>query len=337
MLSSLNSFASEDCGVPGTITVKTEDGKHKVSAPTRVFKDGSIAVRARLAVNPDGGPASYTVGDHGFTYIANGVSKWRDDSEVQCTTKENCGTLFKEAEEKGFGPGTTTFCSFALKVESYALGQPTVSCGEGKSVIGGGLGKPATGDLLDTTSGDKVQSYLSTTSLRHLVKGKEQYLNSENLPLAVTPDKKLLGKLIWVTGENLTPTFALIADKGPAFGEGSIALHQLLRYNKLVPQKPGPIPVAQRCSPIEVLRAPFASHPDDKDDVCGKAGTRTTASDIRAYRGFSNKLDFIILGKSPLKMSGRVVQSEVTEAAIREAGSQYSTKELRRKLACLDN
>ena len=65
--------AAESCGTPGTIRGKA--GDHFVDLKTRVFADGSIAVRAPLAVNPDGGPGSYTMGDHGFTYIANGLAR----------------------------------------------------------------------------------------------------------------------------------------------------------------------------------------------------------------------------------------------------------------------
>ena len=124
--------AAAQCGVPGTIAVKTPDGSKVVTAPTRVFPDGSVAVRARLAVNPDGGLHSYTVGDHGFTYIANGLSRWRNGSGTKCDS--GCMAEFRAAESAGFGPGTATFCVYAVEVDPFPGGS-LVSCGDGRRVI----------------------------------------------------------------------------------------------------------------------------------------------------------------------------------------------------------
>src|SRR5262249_18404552 len=143
---------AEDCGKPGAITVKSADGTRLVQAATRVFDDGSIAVRARLAVNPDGGAASYTAGDHGFTYIANGMGRWNGRASSSCDS--GCGAEFASAERGGFSPGTPAFCVFAIEVEPFAAGQSVKSCGSGKSVVGNGLGKPKLGAVLETVTGD---------------------------------------------------------------------------------------------------------------------------------------------------------------------------------------
>lgn len=50
----------------------------------RVFPDGSIEMRGGLNVNPDGTSASYTPGDHGFTYIANGLAPWVGGARREC-------------------------------------------------------------------------------------------------------------------------------------------------------------------------------------------------------------------------------------------------------------
>lgn len=81
LLAASMASGAEDCGTPGTLTSSKGDSRVLV---TRVFKDGSIAVRARLAVNPDGGKGAYTVGDHGFTYIANGLSIMRKGVRYRC-------------------------------------------------------------------------------------------------------------------------------------------------------------------------------------------------------------------------------------------------------------
>jgi hypothetical protein len=49
----------------------------------------------------------------------------------------------------------------------------------------------------------------------------------------------MVGHVAWVAF-NGKSTFAVVGDTGPAFGEGSIALHQLLRYGQLAPQLVGP-------------------------------------------------------------------------------------------------
>lgn len=326
-------IGAEDCGSPGSITVKTRDGKNTVQTATRVFADGSIAVRARLAVNPDGGPASYTVGDHGFTYLQNGMARWNGKAREDC--KADCVADFMTAAKADFGPGTPMFCVFGIEVEAYRSGQDVTSCTKGK-VAGKGLGRPKLGALLETVTGDKVQAYLSTTSLQHLVDGKPRYLNSESLPIAVAPSTELLGKIVWIGGQGYKPTWALIGDTGPAFGEGSIALHQLLRYGSISAQKPGPLPAAKRCGPEESnLKAPFLSRPDGKADTCKQGRTVSTASDIRAYGGIVDMLDFVILGKGRLQQEGGVIRSEVTQEALKAAASDYSEQRIQHMLSCL--
>ena len=109
-------LAAADCGVPGTMKIKTPDGQSTMQAATRVFADGSIAVRARLAVNPDGATASYTVGDGGFTYIANGLDRWQGGATRSCQSG-GCRADFLQTERQGFGPGSPAFCVYALEVE----------------------------------------------------------------------------------------------------------------------------------------------------------------------------------------------------------------------------
>jgi hypothetical protein len=108
-------------------------------------------------------------------------------------------------------------------------------------------------DCCWTPLGEKVQAYTSTTSLMHLVNGNARNLNAETLPIAVAPSADLLGKIVWLGGSGYPPSLALIGEVGRAFGEGSIALHQLLRYGAVAEQKRGPIAVRDRCHDAEVL------------------------------------------------------------------------------------
>lgn len=331
-----HAMAGDDCGERGTMTIKAADGKTKIQAVTRVFRDGSIAVRARLAVNPDGAAASYAVGDGGFTYIANGMDRWKDGIKTSYQTA-SCRADFLAAEERGFGPGTASFCVYALEVVPFAAAGKITACGTGKSVIGNGLGKPRMGGTVESVGRTSVQTYVSTTSIRHTVNGDTRYIDSAALPVAVTPLPKLLGKVAWVGGSGFKPTLAVLGDVGPAFGEGSIALHQLLRWGSVEPQKPGPIPIEQRCSKDELaIRSAFISSPDASNDWCRKGYKARSKSDVRAYAGIEEMLDFVVLGKTGLLKSGSsIIATEVSLQALKEASAEYTDEMIQRMLACL--
>ena len=330
------SWANQNCGSLENIKIKID--KEILLTKTRVFKDGSIAVRASLAVNPDGGPASYTVGDHGFTYIANGIARWRNKQREKCDRA--CMKGYYEAEQLGFSIGTNEYCVFAMEVEPVFDGQVIEKCTNGK-LIGNGKGKPVIGEKLTTILRNNINAYRSTTSLKHLVDGKPHYLNSEKLPIAVTPQKDLLGKVVWVNAAGMKGTFSLVGDFGPAFGEGSIALHQLLRYGEIREQKTGPISVADRCKAVELnLKPPFVSRPDGGlSDRCKKGYIAKTISDIRAYSGIDDQLDFLVLGKAIFEIKDYVIQSEVNQNSIKNRAieSGYSTEKIQQMISCLDN
>lgn len=326
-------YAQTDCGKPGVILGKIND--QKVQLKTREFPDGSIAVRAPLAVNPDGGPASYTRGDHGFTYIANGLALWRNGKRETCDSA--CSASFKTAEISGFAAGTNEFCVFAMEVETLKPNQSKTTCKDGY-IIGNGKGRPVLGEMLESVTGEKIQAYVSTTSLQHSVSGKSVQLNSETLPIAVSPRVDLLGKVLWVRNSNAKSAFAIIGDKGPAFGEGSIALHQLLRQGSIQPQKVGPIPADQRCQASEInLLPPFQSRPDSKKDQCRNGYVAKSDSDIRAYDGVADFLDFVILGSAEFPRTGNVIKTEVTPASINALAEQsgYTAEKIDHMISCL--
>jgi hypothetical protein len=328
--------AQPDCGTPGTMTVKNADGPGNIQTATRVFADGSVAVRARLAVNPDGGVSSYTVGDAGFTYIANGLDRWPRSPTSSCQGG-NCRPDFLKAEQMAFGPGSPTFCVYAIEVEPFTAGGTRTDCGAGRFVIGNGLGKPGLGPVVEGLSGQPVQTYRSMTSVRHRVNGELRYLDAEALPIAVAPSTRYLGKLVWVGGAGFTPALALIGDSGPAFGEGSIALHQLLRSGSVTRQKPGPIPLDQRCGAGELgLKPPFLSRPGGgAADRCRPGRTVKTPSDVRAYQGIDAVLDYVILGQAQLPRKGMAVQEEVTLQSMAAAAAAYTPERIQQMLACL--
>jgi hypothetical protein len=327
------SAAPTECGV--ATTVRGRDGTALVA---RKFPDGSIAVRAPLAVNPDGGVRSYTKGDHGFTYIANGISRWDGKARKKCDG--SCRADFIDAETAEFAVGSKEFCVFAMEVEPLLTGQTMSKCDRGY-IIGNGKGRlKLSPKKITTVVGDAVQAYLSTTSLTHTVQGNKSYLDSEALPLAVTNDVELLGYIVWVGGKTIKyPQLAMIGDKGPAFGEGSIALHQLLRTNEIKNQDVGPIPAEKRCSFVEsMLALPFLSRPDlGSKDLCRPGFTPKSPADIRAYGGISESLDFVILGNTDMRKSPTSIDSEVTVSALKERvkNAGHTEKKIETMRQCL--
>lgn len=290
------------------------------------FPDGTLAMRTPLAVNPDGATQSYTPGDHGYTYMNNGLNLWIDGKQLGCSNAENksrCRKAIQEVEAGDFGKGTPELCVYAMEVAPLAQGQELTPCGKPKSgryVAGNGKGRLRLGPNMPTVDGQSRPTYVSTTSVRHTKDGKPVNLDSAALPVLVTPLSRLelSGAIAWVRFGDKS-TFAIFGDSGPRFGEGSVALHQLLRAGTLTPQALGPIPAALRCGAAErALRHPFVVRPDLPDDKC-KDGKARSAADIRAYSGIASGVDTVVLPDVKLPMKGRLVQSEVTIEALTKA------------------
>ncbi len=306
------------------------------------FPDGSIAMSTRLAVNPDGTPGSYTVGDHGFTYIANGLALYRNGARQECKNQfAVCREAFLKAEAQAFGPGTEEFCVFAMEVEAPP-GKELSRCLRGY-VVGNGKGQLRIGGKLKTVTGGETQFYASTTALMHTMNGKAQFLDSAIVPSVVIPITSAsgLGQVVWVRASRY-PTnevFSVAGDTGPAFGEGSIALHQLLRYGRLIPQNVGPIAKESRCKEGEIdLLPPFQSRPDIPGDKCTGSQPSRGASDIRAYTGIENGVDFVLLGNARFEMKGNVVKNMLDVASIRQKAEEsgYTQPMIRAMAACLN-
>jgi hypothetical protein len=225
-----------------------------------------------------------------------------------------------------------------MAVEPVERGKAKVLCKDGE-VVGNGKGRPVLGEVLQTVGGDTIQAYASTTSLTHLVGGKQVSLNSETLPIAVTPSADLLGRVVWVGGAGMNATYAVLGDEGPAFGEGSIALHQLLRRGAVSRQTVGPIPAHKRWQAGELgLKEPFLSRPDGGDaDRCRTGYTAKTPSDVRAYRGVAQAINFVILGTAAFGREGNAIQSEVTADSIQQlkVSAGYTNENIKQMVSCL--
>ncbi|ESY24398.1 hypothetical protein X750_12920 [Mesorhizobium sp. LNJC394B00] len=308
------------------------------------FGDGSILMKTGLEVNPDGAAASYTPGDHGYTYINNGVNLHIHGKKLGCSAQGNqslCHTEWTKAEAGNFGPGTAEFCVYAMEVEPPAGGTKT-ACElprKGRYFVGNGKGRPKAGEQVPTASGDMVASYLSMTHLTHTVHGQVAYIDSAAIPGLVTPQSNLVGALAWVRyGDH--EVFAIVNDSGPAFGEGSVALHQQLRNGQVGSIQPiGPIPIDLRCSSVETgLKPPFVSRPDGgANDLCKAGHKAKTSSDIRAYQGIGSGVTSIILASIKPPMSGTTVTEEVTLERLREwvTKAGFTPEKLHQMATCL--
>lgn len=297
-----------------------------VSCPTPgnggrvVFPDGSIAMRTDLAVNPDGAAGSYVPGDHGYTYVANGVNLKVPGGFLSCSAEGNSGRCRREwlrAETLGFGPASPQFCVFAMEVAPMAPSGTRTPCQSGgRYLVGGGKGRPVLAAPFPAAAGGTIRPYLSTTSLRQRVGGTTAYIDSAAVPALVVPTSRpdLVGAVAWVRYRD-RDGFAIVGDTGPEFGEGSVALHQMLRHGSIGPAQPvGPIPREQRCQSAETsLKPPFQSRPDVAGDRCQSGRAPQGATDIRAYAGIGERtVDSVILARVKPPMNGSTVTHPVT-------------------------
>jgi hypothetical protein len=310
-----------------------------------IFPDGSILMKTGLQVNPDGAVASYTPGDHGYTYITNGVNLIENGQKVACAKKANkkhCRDEWIAAEAAGFAKGTSEFCVFAMEVEPLDAHSKTVTCegDDSRFVAGNGKGRPKTGANFTDVFGAAKPTYLSTTTLHHIQNGKTVYVDSAAIPGLVATTQDLVGAIAWVRYDG-REAFAIVNDTGGSFGEGTVALHQWLQSGSVGPtQSIGPIPLEQRCIPAETkLAAPFTSMPDaGPDDKCAPNYKPTSATDIRAYAGIDDEKVFsIILSKVKPPMTGLTVNEELTPNLLTKLATDagYSAAKLHQMAACL--
>jgi hypothetical protein len=307
-----------------------------------LFKDGSLMMKTGLAVNPDGALASYMPGDTGFTYIANGVNINDNGVKVSCVANQSrCRREWLRAESENFAKGTQEFCSFAIDVEPIDGGQK-IACEfpkkKGRYLIGNGKGRPKLGSPVKNISGKMVQPYVSMTTLTHTVGGETKFVDSSAIPALVVPEDRgdLVGSIAWVRfGDR--ETFAVINDTGPAFGEGSVALHDVLQRGSVDDSHPiGPIPLEMRCGEAEKsLRVPFLSAPDSGSDRCRPGYTAKQKSDVRAKTGIGSGVTSIILPvRATMKGTHSTDELSLKDFERRAADAGFTSEKLNAMATC---
>jgi hypothetical protein len=236
---------------------RAKDGIHESEPfPTFTYKVNggtAVIVRQDMRVNADGARSAYELNNHGISYLCDGLTA--RDGNKWVTTKP-CDSLTAEAIEQAqikdgklhFSDQGPELCIFGFHVEG---GRKKVKGCSGTVV---GKGHPsATAQLTTVAAPDGSLHYLiSATSLANRnVDVTQRYIDSEKIPFFVIPgrwhhENIRLGDYAYVYSPNALGikdetlsgprgSFAVAADTGPRnkFGEGSIALHQMLVFGEL--------------------------------------------------------------------------------------------------------
>ncbi len=267
----LSSNIIAQCEVMTKINTKLkygEDKKNKSAPIVQAWRYGNLATVVLVPgvnVNVDGSSRAYSVGNTGLASILNGVSilaknrvsnklEYMDYAKYKKHYNVSFASLWLEAEAKNFGVGTREFNAFALYVRDELVEDSRVLNSKGKPVkvnlVGNGKGSPKT----QTVEGESIKYYISTTSSKQAdfpSSDQRSYLDSGEIPAFVVPgrgkpenpidpltDKLGERQLGWAyyPDKNLS-TFAIGGDTGPAgkFGEATMAFHQLLRFDSVLP------------------------------------------------------------------------------------------------------
>ncbi|NWK94689.1 hypothetical protein DM806_03210 [Sphingobium lactosutens] len=296
----------------------------------RDFGD-AIATSGVLKVNGDGAQAAYTPDNAGYIYLANGMNIIENGRSMECKEQRLslCNRLFAEAVQKKFVVGSQEFCLFAIEVAS--LGENALSkCPDRDGfIVGNGKGAPKKGRSVRNIQGGISETYISTTAMQHMKSGTRAQLDALTVPALVAPKARgnLLGALVLLRYEN-REAFAIVGDTGPAFTEGSIALHQMLRYGELKPPSPpGIIAAEERCRAAEIaIQPPYMSRGDNgRDDQCRMDGKAQGPANVRAWGNIGtvkSPVQIIVFPKLRVPMNGRLATVELTADYIQHLASR---------------
>jgi hypothetical protein len=207
------------------------------------FPGGIVAVVQQMTVDTDGSALAYHPRDLGTSYLCDGLDPY-DEMSQSCDTDKTAGsrcfTEVRAAEQASWDSSKSgPFCVYGF--EAHGVPAP----GTAKRV----WGKHFAADPIPIQAGSDPAPgfFISTTSFSdptHPEKSQRHYIDADIVPYVVVPGK-LVGKgKDFSTG--LTPAWAwnigtdyespaVVGDTGSSFGEGSVALAQVLQNNAIVP------------------------------------------------------------------------------------------------------
>lgn len=209
---------------------------------------GIVALSSELRMNADGAPTAYDPGNNGISHFCNAFVAW-DAARSQCLTADHasdwvqkCRAAHDAALAQGFA-GEAKLCTFGIRATggerrgSFLVGGKPVVQGPDEAAPGNYV-SPTGFTVPGASDPDRQSTYIDSTAIPYVVVPRtwaardtaQSGLGIKGLDLVYVQHPELNG------GKG---AFAVVGDIGPAkeFGEGSIALYQMLRYGRVVGQK----------------------------------------------------------------------------------------------------
>jgi hypothetical protein len=229
-----------------TLTPFTPPEKIKATDRAYRFEGGYVAVIGEMRVDSDGSPVAYHPLNLGTTHLCNGLDPVIDGKRVRDKKRATspCFAAVEKAIQAKWDPARSPeFFIYGFVATGPKWGGPS----GGKPIPVQGADDPAPGFFISTTA----RQVPGAAALRE----SQRYLNADLIPYVVVPRSLLTGGslrrggLAWVWNAAKGHTApGVIGDVQSAFGEGSVALAQLVESGKLDPLSPamlngtGPVP-----------------------------------------------------------------------------------------------
>ena len=235
-------FASAQTSCPTFTAVPSAEIPQR-SPNDRIFRfdGGFVAVIHDMAVDTDGSAYAYHPRDRGTSYLCDGLDPY-DKATHKCesdkTSGSRCFTEVSDAMQADWAPSKSgPFCTYGFE----APGIPAK--GTSKKVWGKDFG---TGAIPIQSAADPAPGFfISTTALsdpNHPEISQRHYLAADTIPYVVVPSR-LVGNgkdFSWhptpAWAWNLKTGYespAIVGDTERRFGEGSVALAQILQKNAI--------------------------------------------------------------------------------------------------------
>ena len=212
------------------------------------FEGGYVAVIGEMRVDSDGSPVAYHPLNLGTTHLCNGLDPVIDGKRVRDKKRATspCFAAVEKAIQAKWDPARSPeffIYGFVAPTTGAKWGGPS----GGKPIPVQAVNDPAPGFFISTTARQVPGAAALPESQR--------YLNADAIPYVVVPTSLVNGgslrrgglAWVWNTAKGHTAP-AVMGDVQSAFGEGSVALAQLVESGQLDPLSPamlngtGPVP-----------------------------------------------------------------------------------------------
>jgi hypothetical protein len=211
----------------------------KITATDRAYRfdGGYVAVIGEMRVDSDGSPVAYHPQNTGTTHLCNGLDPVIDGRRVTDKGRGSpCFDAVAKAIKANWDPATSPEF-FIYGFVAATSGMKWGGASGGRPIPLQQAGDPAPGFFISTTA--------SQVPGAARLPEAQRYLNADAIPYVVVPGTLVSrgplrrGGLAWVWNpgkDHVAP--AVAGDVQSAFGEGSVALAQLLDTGRLTPLTP---------------------------------------------------------------------------------------------------